>query len=209
MSIEMMQAITDCGDLALLLPLSLILTAALWYFHSPAAALAWLKALAFCAAVTLILKISFITCGPAWGLAVMSPSGHTSMSTAVYAAIAVVLATHARRSRLILIALGSMLLIGAIAFSRLALHVHSVTEVGIGLFIGLTALYIFARNYVSLPHPKMNAIPLAVGTLSVIVMLYGARLSAETLLYGFAHGVRAQTGVCHPIKTAGENITPL
>lgn len=201
---DFMQAITDCGDLALLLPLSLILTAALWYFHSRAAALAWMKALAFCAIVTLLLKISFITCGRTWGLAVVSPSGHTSMSTAVYAAIAVVLATQARRSQFLVIVLSAVVLIGAIALSRLALRVHTAAEVAIGLSIGLIAVYIFVRNYLPLPHPKINSVPLAVGAFGVIIVLYGARLSAETLLYQFARGVRTQAGVCHPVDSAGE-----
>src|SRR5690242_20358165 len=87
--------ISDLGDSAVLVPLSLLLVAALWRYQSSAAAISFLWAAGFCAAVMFILKVSFLTCGSTWQAGILSPSGHTSMSTTVYGAFAIVSARQA------------------------------------------------------------------------------------------------------------------
>ena len=190
-------AITDCGDLAVLLPMALVLALVLWRFESRAAALAWVWALAFCTVATLLLKIGFLTCSRAWGLNIGSPSGHTSMSTAVYGALAIVIATQLPRWRS-WVALSSVLLIGSIAMTRTALHFHSTAEVEIGLAVGLASLCVFAWRYRRLSHPTFNVPWIGVGAVCVFALLYGVRLPAESFLYWFAHTMRTQTHDCHP-----------
>lgn len=191
-------SITDCGDLAVLLPLAAMLALVLWRFESPAAAWAWLQALAFCMLATLLLKIGFLTCSRAWGVDILSPSGHASMSTAVYGALTLVMATQTARWRP-LIVLSGVLLIGAIAMTRTTLHVHNNAEVEIGLAVGLASLGVFAWKYRRLSHPKINLPAIGAGAACVLALLYGARLPVESHLYKFAHTVRTQTHVCRPI----------
>jgi hypothetical protein len=61
-----------------------------------------------------ILKVSFLTCGSDWQAGILSPSGHTGISTTVYGALAIVSARQAPRWRRFLIAL-------VIALSRVIL----------------------------------------------------------------------------------------
>lgn len=189
-------AVTNCGDLAVLLPLAAVLGLALWRFESRSAAWAWTQALAVCLVATLLLKLGFLTCGRSWGVNIVSPSGHASMGTVVYGGFAVVMATHAARWRLLLI-VTTAVWIGAIAVSRTVLGFHSSMEVGIGLAVGLIALAVFAWKYRRLAHPKMNLPAIGMGALCVLTVLYGTRLPVESLLYRFAHRVRIETHICH------------
>ena len=190
-------AITDCGDLAVLLPLAVGLAVILWRFESRSAVWAWLRALAFCMGATLLLKISFLACGHVWGVNIVSPSGHASMSTMVYGALTLVLATHIARWRAPIV-LSGVFLVGAIALTRTTLHIHTNAEVGIGLVVGLASLWIFAWEYSRLAHSKINLPIIGVGALCVFALLHGVRLPAESLIYEFAHSVRTQTHICRP-----------
>ncbi|MEO6025046.1 MAG: phosphatase PAP2 family protein [Burkholderiales bacterium] len=177
-------AVTDCGDLAVLLPMAAILALTLWRFESRAAAWAWTQALAVCLVATLVLKLGFLTCGRAWGVNIVSPSGHASMSTVVYGGFAVVMATRTARWRLLII-VAMALWISALAVSRTVLHFHSRMEVGIGLAVGLIALGVFVWKYRQLAHPKMNLPAIGMGAMCVLAVLYGTRLQAESFLYRF------------------------
>ena len=173
----------------------------LWYCESRAAAGAWLKALSFCLVMTFALKLGFLSCSRAWGLSIVSPSGHASMSAAVYGALAWVVATHSTRWRLWVLFAG-VLMVGAIALTRVMLHAHTKSEVAIGLAIGLIALALFIWKYVRLTHPRINAPAVALSALCIFIMLYGVRLPAEFYLYKLAHSIRSQTRVCNPLQAA-------
>lgn len=183
----------------MLLPLAIALALLLWRCESRAAASAWLKALGFCLAVTFALKLGFLTCSRAWGVSIVSPSGHASMSTAVYGALAIVVATHSVRWRRWAM-FGGVVIVGAISLTRIMLHVHTKSEVAIGLAVGVVALLLFVWNYDRLTHPRINIPTVTLSTLCVFMMLYGVRLPAETYLYKLARSVRSQTHVCYPLQ---------
>jgi len=86
----MLRTLTDFGDLALLLPLAVIVTVWLVAIHQLRALVWWLAALALCMGVTAVLKIYFFVCPPLADL--HSPSGHTSFSTLVYGALTLAVA---------------------------------------------------------------------------------------------------------------------
>lgn len=92
-----MNWISDVGDSALLLPLSVLLVIALWHYQSKLAAATFVWAWAFCVAAVVILKVIFIACGPLWNLGIISPSGHASMSAAVFGAYGIVVARQVPR----------------------------------------------------------------------------------------------------------------
>jgi membrane-associated phospholipid phosphatase len=187
--------ITDCGDLAVLLPIAALLGVVLWRIESRAAAWAWMQALIVCVFATFALKIGFLTCGHAWGASIRSPSGHASMSMIVYGALALVVAAQTALPRTVIFA-SAALWICAIALTRTTLHAHTPTEVALGLAVGVLSLCVFAWKYRRLAHPRISLLPIAAGIVCVFALLYGSRLPAEKLLYRLAHTVRTQGFVC-------------
>jgi membrane-associated phospholipid phosphatase len=189
-------AITNFGDLAFLLPLSGILALILWRCESGAAARAWLSALAFCLLATFVLKFAFLTCNLNGNIHIASPSGHASMSTAVYGALAVIVATHLQRWRIWITLLGGALVL-AIALSRILLSAHTKVEVAIGLAIGIISLSIFISKYTRLSHRKIDLRAVGLCVLLVFAALYGAQLTAEPYVQKFAYALRSAIGICH------------
>jgi hypothetical protein len=76
-----LKALTELGDIAVLVPLAAVMLLWLLLMGSPRGAAWWAIAVALCASLTAILKVSFYGCPPIPDL--HSPSGHTSFSTLV------------------------------------------------------------------------------------------------------------------------------
>lgn len=188
--------ISDLGDSAILVPLSLLLVAALWRYQSWSAAASFVWAAGFCATVMFILKVSFLTCGSAWQAGILSPSGHTSMSTTVYGALAMVSARQAPQWRRPLIVAAGGLLIMVIALSRVMLGMHSPPEVILGLLVGIIALGIFAFRYFQLTPAALNLPLFLSATCVVLLILHGAHLPAEQLIRHLASLIRTSAHVC-------------
>lgn len=188
--------ISDLGDSAILVPLSVLLVAALWRYQSWSAAMSFLWAVGFCAAVMFILKVSFLTCGSAWQAGILSPSGHTSMSTTVYGAFAIVSARQAAQWRRPLIVAVCGLLIMVIAISRVMLGMHSPPEVMLGLLVGILALAIFALRYLRLAPAALNLPLFLFVSVAVLLVLHGEHLPAEQMIRHLASLIRTTTQVC-------------
>lgn len=141
-----MIALTDFGDLAVLLPLSAAILFWLLAMRSTGAAAWWLAAVTLSAGGTALLKIYFGAC-PA-GTQLTNPSGHTSFSTLVFGGLAFVVAEELGEGwqRISVIATTTLFVV-AIAVSRLVLGAHSLLEVGLGVLIGVAAFAAFARGY--------------------------------------------------------------
>jgi membrane-associated phospholipid phosphatase len=187
---------SDLGDSAILVPLSLLLVAALWRYQSWSAAISFLWAAAFCAAVMFILKVLFLACGSAWQAGILSPSGHTSMSTTVYGTFVIVSARQAAQWRRPLIVAAGALLITIIALSRMMLGMHSPPEVMLGLLVGILALGIFAMRYFQLDPAALNLPLFLSASCVVLLILHGAHLPAEQLIRHFASLLRTSAQVC-------------
>ena len=108
--------LTDFGDPAVLIPLSLVFFIWLLLTRRLSTAIIWLLIVAASNAVVAVLKVYFLAC-PA-GSALHSPSGHTSFSILVYGSltIALALAVNGRWMRKAIIVLGT-LFVAAIAVS--------------------------------------------------------------------------------------------
>jgi membrane-associated phospholipid phosphatase len=177
----LLTALTGFGDSALLLPLA----AAIWLWllssRAPRAALWWVAAVLLCGGGTAILKIFFWGCPPLPDL--HSPSGHTSLSTLVYGALALVTALEGGRWRPpFAVAVGAGLVM-TIAGSRLLLDAHSVPEVVVGWLIGGACLGLFAHGYRRFRPQRVYLAPLLVGAAVLMSMLHGSELRAEELLH--------------------------
>src|SRR5258707_13209999 len=89
-----MIALTDFGDLAVLLPLAVVMLLWLLAMRSLSEAAWWLAAVALCTGGPALLKIYFFACPiDREGI---SPSGHTSFSTMVDGALPLVLAVEVK-----------------------------------------------------------------------------------------------------------------
>ena len=193
---NLVQVISDAGDSAVLIPLAAMLVALLWRYQGWKAALALLFALAACATMTIVLKLAFIACGQTWHAGIASPSGHASMSAAVYGALGLVGARHASRWLQPPILLASWCLIIGVAVSRVFLGAHSYAEVVVGLLVGVTALALFAWRYFSLRKLPMSLGLLAALSLITVLVFNGLQLPIEQLIHKVAYFGRASTGVC-------------
>jgi membrane-associated phospholipid phosphatase len=171
-------ALSDFGDLAVLLPLAAAILAWL-LLYSTRAAPRWVLALGSCVGLTALLKIVFYACPPANDM--HSPSGHTSLSTLVYGALTLVAATAWSGSRRVLVIVGGGGLILAIGISRLLLEAHSVGEVGVGFVIGTVSLALFSYKYLQGQNEKVWSLLVAAGVL--VSALHGRELHAEQFLH--------------------------
>lgn len=186
--------LTDFGDLAVLLPLALTIAVWLFYRSPRVAAPWWLVALVLCGGVTAVLKIVLFTCALVPEL--RSPSGHTSLSTLVYGALALIMGTRASRGQRIALGAAAALFVLAIAVSRVALHAHTLAEIIVGLAIGGAALVLFAWRYVSLSLAPAPLWPLLAPVCLLIAVLHGDQLRAEEFLRMIGAYLRGNALLC-------------
>lgn len=83
-----MSFLTNFGDLAVLLPLAIVILLWLVTLRPRRCAVWWAVAVGLCTGLTALLKIYFYVCPPSPEL--QSPSGHTSFSALVYGTLALV-----------------------------------------------------------------------------------------------------------------------
>ena len=189
--------LSSFGDSTMLLPLSLLLTAMLWRSESARAAICLLTAVAVCGSVMVALKIAFLACGETWGVGILTPSGHASMSSMVYGAFAVVVSRKLGWRTRVGVGLLCGLLVACIAVSRVVLGVHSVDEVIVGLSVGLGALSIFALLYFRLqPGTQINPTILLLASVALIAILHGVSVPFEEAAYDLALRARAGLSMC-------------
>ncbi len=128
----------------------------------------WLLAITVAGGVTLASKLAFM----GWGIGIKSVhftgfSGHAAMSSVIYPAVGVLLAGPGRRARTFGLVIG-VLLAAAIAWSRIPLHAHSLSEVIAGLMLGLGVSGWALRA--ALPSGRPTALVVAVAMLAGMVL---------------------------------------
>ena len=138
-----MQFLTDFADQAVVLPLGLIVGVLLAAFGWPRAALAWAIALGAALGLTLLAKLALLPCAPrVFGTALRTPSGHTAAASVTYGGLVALLIPG--RWRLLGAVAASAAVGGVIAGTRLALGVHTGSEVVAGAAIGVAAAALLA-----------------------------------------------------------------
>ncbi|WP_329922446.1 phosphatase PAP2 family protein [Stenotrophomonas geniculata] len=164
---DVWRTLSALGDSRWLLPMALVLLITLpradarlkWR---------WLLAITVTAGVTLASKLAFM----GWGIGIKSVhftgfSGHAAMSSVIYPVVGVLLAGPGKRARAIGLAIGVLLAI-AIAWSRIPLHAHSLSEVIAGLLLGLGCSTWAMRT--AGPSSRPNAVPAAASVLAGMVL---------------------------------------
>ena len=182
---EGMNALTDLGDAAVLLPLSIVILLWMVIHHGRRISASWVIAVSLCVGATALLKIYLYACPPQPNL--VSPSGHTSLSVLIYGAIALVIAAEQRGwSRAVIFFSGTGLIV-AIAGSRLWLNAHTAPEVAIGIVIGIATLTLFADRYGRSRTEGVSLSPFILSVVMVTAILHGQELRAEAFLHAISN----------------------
>lgn len=137
--------VTNLGDSAILLPLSVGVFLWLLAFCSRQAAGAWAVAMLAAVVPIAILKFALQTCDSLDRLRLVTPSGHAAFGTAVYGAIAMLVARQKPGWTGLAVTVAALVIVG-ICVTRLLIGVHSQAEVLVGLAIGAGALLVFRHH---------------------------------------------------------------
>jgi len=190
-------SLTDFGDSAVTVPLAALTLIFLAAAREMRVALGWVLAIGGCAIVIGALKLIFGACAHRLALAnIVSPSGHTAMSTAVYGSLALLIGAVLPRYRRA-IYVGAAIFIGGIAVSRAVLHEHDIAEIVVGLLVGLGAA---ASFHEILRRPDAPALPVtwfALCALGLVAMMHGTRWIVEPVVNGLAVAVRRALPWCN------------
>jgi membrane-associated phospholipid phosphatase len=175
-----MQFLTDFADQAVVLPLAVAVGVALLLAGWRRGALAWAVTVAGTLAAMLVAKVAVIDCGFLPFADLRSPSGHTASAAVVYGGlIALLLPEPARTARRLLTALLPAAACAAMfGATRIALHVHTWSDVVAGACLGIAGALALARLAGARPQGVRAAVPVA-AALAVAVLFHGSHLHAE------------------------------
>ncbi len=179
-----MSFLTDFADQAVILPLAVVLAAALAVAGWRRAALAWCLAVPATLALVLAAKMAVASCGqflPLSGL--RSPSGHTASAALIYGGLLALTLPAARRGGRAVWLAGAIALVFGV--TRLALHVHSRSDVVVGAGIGVLGAMLLTRLAGARPPHVRMALPVA-ATLVIVLMFHGQHLRAEDRIHRVA-----------------------
>ena len=191
---------TNAGDSGVLLPVALVGSAVLWFFHSRRLAWLLLRSVLAAALVISLLKLWFLSCGAHWTTALISPSGHACMSAAVYGCLASLLARGQNaRVRWALYA-GAVLIVAVEGITRITLGAHSWPEVLVGTLVGAAAWAWFALSYGRLTPVAVDRRTLGVSLAVTVLVVYGVRLPAESLLRHAARRLSENCALAAPVR---------
>jgi len=189
--------VTDFGDSAVTLPLSLLVLVFLLAAKQRRVALAWVVAIGAAAVVIGVLKLVFGACGSVITSAhIVSPSGHTAMSTVVYGALVLLIgARFAPRYRRAL-ALAAAIVIVGIGWSRVVLHDHSRAEILVGFLVGAGALALFRAMLGRDAAPPLPLKWLLLCGVALIAVMHGTRWMVEPVVHRMAWDFRLALPWC-------------
>jgi len=187
------QFLTDFADQAVILPLTIAVTASLLAQRWHRGAAIWLLAVATTLAATLALKLVFHACSETFGLpALHTPSGHAAAAAVVSGGLTGLLGR--RRAAAVLISAAIATLIG---LSRLMLGAHSLPEVVVGSLVGLAGAALLLR-LAGPPPPGFDLRRTALVAGLVLVLFHGLHMPAEAHIRASATFLARYFGVCVP-----------
>ena len=200
-----MNFLTDFADQAVMLPLTVVVCFALTVAGWRRGAIAWAVAVSGTLLAVILAKLVVAACAgllPLHGL--KSPSGHVASAAVVYGGLlALLLPEPARGARrpfaaLLLAAAFATLFAG----TRLALHVHTRSDVVAGACLGIAGALALTRLAGPRPSGLSRAVPL-VAALVVVLMFHGRHLRAEDQIDRVARLVWPLTLCCRSVGGPG------
>jgi membrane protein DedA with SNARE-associated domain/membrane-associated phospholipid phosphatase len=148
---HIMVAITLLGDNKVLIISGFLLLVWLIYKRYWYIAVHWLALLALCAATLHQLKLFIYSARPEAIAAILTessfPSGHTSLAVTVYGFLAVVIARELSKKLRNTPYIMASIIISLVAFSRLYLGAHWITDILGGIFFGISLVLLLTISY--------------------------------------------------------------
>lgn len=193
-----MQFLTDFADEAVILPLTLAVGLALALGGWRRGAAAWLVVIAATLVAVVLGKVVVHACGPLTLLNLRSPSGHTASAAAVYGGLLALLAPRGWRVWL-LAAAGAAAVAALIGGSRLALGVHTESDVLVGAAVGVAGAVTLAHLAGERPKGRdLSFRALAVAAaVAIVILFHGTHLHAEDGIARLSHMIWPLT-LCRP-----------
>ncbi len=186
---KFLKVATDAGDSGLLLTMALVGVALLWFFHSRRLAWLLLRSVLLAGVLITVLKIFFLSCGTHWIPGLVSPSGHACLSAVVYGTLGTVLAGGRTWPVRTLIGTLVLFIVGVISVSRVALGVHTLLEVIVGLGAGAIAQAWFIYSYARMEPLRIDGRTFGLALAATVLVAFGMRLPAESIIRHFARRV--------------------
>jgi membrane-associated phospholipid phosphatase len=172
--------ITDCGDSAVTLPLALLVSIFIFAVGQRRLGYAWILTVAGAAGAIGALKLAFGACGAAlFDGFIVSPSGHTAMSTAIYGSLALLIGTPRTRGQRYAVYAAVAVGIVGIALSRVVLHEHNLPAIVLGGAVGVGAVAAFATALRWQEAPYVPLGWLLICGVVLVAVLHGNRWKLE------------------------------
>jgi PAP2 superfamily len=180
---DLLKRLTDLGDPTLLLLGGLGVFFYLWSDDERRAlARSWAVAFGLCVFLTIISKFAFYLGNQRISSALRSPSGHVAIATGFYGCCALMLAAGRGQTLRVLICVGTVMLVGMLAASRLMLGLHTVPEIAVGFAIGAFSLVVFGIH-LSGEQPIMLNAGQVIALLLLIGVAHSSHVDGETLIW--------------------------
>jgi membrane-associated phospholipid phosphatase len=168
---DLLKWVTGLGDPALLLLGGFAVFFYLWTDDDRRVlARGWAVAFCLCVFLTVASKFAFHFFGEGQrsSFYVQSPSGHVAIATGFYGCCALLLAAGRRRAARVLVCVGTAMLVGMLAVSRIMLGLHTVPEIATGFAIGALCLAVFrismrGAQRIAISTSQLSALLLLIG----------------------------------------------
>jgi hypothetical protein len=199
------ETITNLGESAVLISTAIAASGWFWLNRQRQLALLWLFAIGACAALMVVLKLSFMTCGQyVLEGTVRTPSGHSAMAALFYGAAALTIRKLSPRAahHPFPLQTAALLVALAVGVSRVIVHAHTPQEVAVGLTVGFAWLALFARLLrtvepsVATPPPGVLALLGGLYAGLLALTMAGQHMVVEGVLFQVAHALQVYWGVC-------------
>lgn len=194
-----MVAITEIGDAFVTTALTLAVVGWLAWWRAWRAVGYWLGAVVCATLFTNLIKVILHVPRPVelytgWS-AFSFPSGHATVNAAIYGFLALLLAREVSPRWGAFAAFAATVLVALIAFSRLYLGAHWVSDVVAGLAFGTASTALFGVIYLRSDPPKVNARGLAIVAVTTLFLAGGIHAGMQ-----FSHDV-GRYGIRHEVQT--------
>ena len=180
---QVMVAITELGDAAVVIPVLVVTLVWLTWQRAWRAAFYGLAAVAGASLFAFLMKITLRQTRPdsifaGWN-SYSFPSGHATASAALYGFLVVLICREVGARVRVLATLAAVLLVGAIAFSRLYLGAHWVSDVTAGLAFGVAWVALLGIVYLQHARREVRAPGLAAAGLAVLLLAGGLHIATK------------------------------
>jgi undecaprenyl-diphosphatase len=181
---DLVKRLTDLGDPTLLLLGGLAIFFYLWSDDERRAlAPSWAVAFGLCVFLTITSKFAFYLIGGKQpnSFTLRSPSGHVAIATGFYGCCALMLAAGRGQAERVLICVGTVMLVGMLAATRIMLGLHTAPEIAVGFAIGAFSLVVFGIH-LSGGQPIMLNAGQVIALLLLIGVAQSSHVDGDTLI---------------------------